>query len=98
MANRQIKHDIKFFDPVTFEQTCTYNGCADKFDIKTKEKKETHFPNAKQKREIAYEIQYRECSECGQTVKLDVDKRQTISNKSKAITETIKEDEVNEGQ
>ncbi|MFW5879828.1 MAG: hypothetical protein ACOCUV_03290, partial [bacterium] len=90
MANRQIKHDIKFFDPETFEQTCTYNGCADKFDIKTKEKQETHFPNAKQKRNIVYDIQYRQCSECGQTVKLDIDQRQTKKNKSMAITETMK--------
>lgn len=98
MANRQIKQDIKFFDPVTFEQTCTYNGCADKFNIKTKEKKEMHFPNTRQKREIAYDIQYRECNECGQTVKLDVDQRQTKSNKSRSITETMKDDEVKEGQ
>lgn len=89
MANKNIKNDIKFFDKTTFEQTCTYNGCADKFEIKTVVKKDIHYPNKQQKREIVYDVQYRECNECGQTVKLDVDNRQTKSNKTQAITDSM---------
>lgn len=89
MANKQIKNDITFFDKETFEPKCTYNGCADKFEIIKVEKTFTHYPNKKQKRDLTYKDQYRQCSECGQTVKLEVDNRQSKSNKATAIKDTV---------
>lgn len=90
MANRNIKNDITFFDTTTFEPRCTYNGCADKFEIKTRKKTFTHYPNSKQRRDITYDDQYRQCSECGQTVVIAVDTRASNSNKAKEITKTAK--------
>lgn len=96
MANKNIKNDITFYDVETFQPRCTYNGCADKFELKEVEKTFTHYPNNKQKRTLTYKEQYRMCSECGQTVKLEVDNRKSKSNKAKAINDTAKDKKVTE--
>jgi hypothetical protein len=88
MTNRNIKNDITFIDTETFEPRCTYNGCAEKFEIKKRDKKVIHYPNKKQRREITYQEQYRQCSECGQKVTLNVDVRASNSNKAKEIVKT----------
>lgn len=91
MANKTTNNDITFIDPETFEVVCTYNGCSDKFEIKFNEVTKHHYPNKKQNRMITYNEQYRQCSECGRKLKLKIDERATISNRTSSIANTAKE-------
>jgi len=88
MPKANIKNDIRFIDPNTYEVICTYNGCKEYFDIVVEPKTEIHHPNDIQKREIIYLVQSRECSKCGRDFQLDVDKKATVSNKNRAITDS----------
>lgn len=88
MPKANIKNDIRFIDPTTFEVVCTYNECKTKFSIVNDEKIEKHTPNKVRERNITYMVQSRQCSECGRKFQLDIDKKTTISNKNKAISDS----------
>ena len=90
MSKKQTNNDIKFVDPETLQVVCTYNGCSDKFEIKTNEVTKEHKPNKNQERMITYNEQYRMCNECGRKVRLKIDDRATISNRTSAIANTAK--------
>jgi len=91
MSKKNTNNDISFINPDTFEVDCTYNGCSDKFEIKTTEITKQHTPNKAQARVIVYNEQYRMCSECGRKLRLKIDDRTTISNRMTAISETAKQ-------
>ncbi len=88
MPKANIKNDIRFVDPITLQVTCNYNGCKEKFQIINDVKTEKHTPNRVQQREISYMIQSRQCNECGRKFQLDTDKKTTVSNKNRAITDS----------
>ena len=64
---KKLSDDISFIDPSTGQVRCTYNGCIDKFTIKSHEIKRTstNYP---------FVYAFTQCSECGQKIVLKGDK------------------------
>jgi hypothetical protein len=83
MALGKIKNDIKFFDPVTMEVICTYNGCHSKFDLMYEEK--IYVIPTRKSSSVSYTEQYRVCNECNKKFQSDIDKKVSLSNRTNSV-------------
>ena len=63
----KLKRDIKFFDPETMESKCTFNGCHDKFEEKTRFTIKT--PAWNKYSPVKFLTHYHQCTEPGCKIK-----------------------------